>query len=141
MKKTIKTVILFFAFLIGAGTYAVSAQNPPAHAKAHGVKKKYRYYPESNVYFDPILKRYTYLNGGRWVTGATLPNTIRLIGTFNDFDFDGDDPWKENSQHKEKYKPAKTAKPVKTSDVKKVEKTINSYDSNSNKGSGGKKSK
>lgn len=139
MKKTIKTIILFFAFLIGAGTYAVSAQNPPAHAKAHGVKKKYRYYPESNVYFDPVIKRYTYLNGGKWVTGATLPNTIRLIGTFNDFDFDGDDPWKENSKHKEKYKPVKTTKPIKTSDVKKVEKTFDSNNSSGNKGNGKKK--
>ncbi|HKO78038.1 MAG TPA: hypothetical protein VJU52_12515 [Flavobacterium sp.] len=139
MKNTIKTIILFFAFFIGVGTYAVSAQNPPAHAKAHGVKKKYRYYPEANVYFDPIGKRYTYLNGGRWVSGATLPNTIRLIGAFNDFDFDGDDPWKENSNHKEKYKPVKQTKPVKTSDVKKVEKTVNSYDSKSSKGGGKKK--
>ncbi len=139
MKRTIKTIILFFAFLIGAGTYAVSAQSPPAQAKAHGVKKKYRYYPQSNVYFDPVGKRYTYLNGGKWVTGATLPNTIRLIGAFNDFDFDGDDPWKDNSQHKEKYKPVKTDKPVKTSDVKKVEKTFDSNNSSGNKGNGKKK--
>ncbi len=135
MKKTIKTLILFLAFFIGAGSYTISAQNPPAHAKAHGVKKKYRYYPEANVYFDPVAKRYSYLNGGRWTTAVNLPNTIRLIGNYNDFDFDGDNPWKENSKHKEKYKPAK---PLKTNDVKKVEKT---FDSNSNKGNGGKKSK
>jgi hypothetical protein len=139
MKRTIKTIILFFAFIIGAGTYAVSAQNPPAHAQAHGVKKKFRYYPESNLYFDPIGKRYTYLNGGKWVTGATLPSTIRLIGAFNDFDFDGDNPWKDNSKHKEKYKPVKQTKPIKTSDVKKVEKTVNSYDSKPNKGGGKQK--
>lgn len=138
MKRTIKTIILFIAFIIGAGTYAVSAQNPPAHAKAHGVKKKYRYYPEANVYFDPVVKRYTYLNGGKWITVVTLPNTIRLIGTFNDFDFDGDDPWKENANHKQKYKPVKQPKPIKTSDVKKVEKTVNTYDSKPGKG-GGKK--
>lgn len=138
MRRTIKTVILFFAFLIGAGTYAASAQNPPAHAKAHGVKKKYRYYPEANVYFDPVVKRYTYFSGGRWTTVVTLPTSIRLVGSFNDFDFDGDDPWKENSQHKQKYKPVKQAKPVKTGDVKKIE---NTFDSNSNKGSGGKKNK
>jgi len=87
LKSTIKTIILFFAFFIGVGTYAVSAQNPPAHAKAHGVKKKYRYYPEANVYFDPIGKRYTYLNGGRWLSGATLPNHIQSIGAFNFFSF------------------------------------------------------
>jgi hypothetical protein len=143
MRRTIKTVILFFVFFIVSDNYTATAQ-PPAHAKAHGVKKKYRYYPEANVYFDPIGKRYTYMNGGRWVSGATLPNTIRLIGAFSDFDFDGDDPWKENSQHKQKYKPVKQTKTVNTintSDVKKVEKTINnnSYDSKSNKGGGKKK--
>lgn len=139
MKKTIKTIILFFAFLIGAGTYAVSAQNPPAHAKAHGVKKKYRYYPQSNVYFDPVIKRYTYFSGGRWTTTINLPTSIRLVGSFNDFDFDGDDPWKENSKHKEKYKPVKTTKPIKTSDVKKVEKNFDSNNSSGNKGNGKKK--
>jgi hypothetical protein len=65
MKRSIKTIILFLAFIIGAGTYTISAQNPPAHAKAHGVKKKYRYYPKSNVYFNPDTKRYTYLSGTR----------------------------------------------------------------------------
>lgn len=132
MKKTIKTIIFLFAFLIGAGTYVASAQNPPAHAKAHGVKKKYRYYPEANVYFDPVVKRYTYLRAGTWTTVVSLPTSIRLIGSYNDFDFEGDNPWKENSVHKTKYK---KAKPVKTSDVKKIE---NHYDSN--KG-GGKKNK
>lgn len=132
MKKTIKMFILFFAFLIGVGTYTISAQNPPSHAKAHGVKKKYRYYPQSNVYFDPSAKKYTYLTGGRWITGLTLPNTIRLTGSFNDFDFDGDDPWKDNKNHKEKYKP------IKSNDIKKAEKQLDKYDSNSNKGNGKK---
>jgi hypothetical protein len=139
MRRTIKTIILFFAFLIGAGTYVASAQNPPAHAKAHGVQKKYRYYPQSNVYFDPVVKRYTYFSGGRWITTINLPTSIRLVGSFNDFDFDGDDPWKENSKHKEKYKPVKTTKPIKTSDVKKVEKTFDSNNSSGNKGNGKKK--
>jgi len=130
MTSIIKTIILFFVFLIGTGDYTLSAQNPPPHAKAHGVKKKYRYYPQANVYFDPVVKRYTYLSAGRWTTTVNLPSSIRLVGSYNDFDFEGDDPWKENSKHKEKYKP------VKNNDVKKVEST---YDSN--KGNGGKKNK
>lgn len=134
MKKTIKTIILLFAFIIGAGTYAVSAQNPPAHAKAHGVKKKYRYYPEANVYFDPVVKRYTYLRAGTWTTVINLPTSIRLVGSYNDFDFEGDNPWKENSVHKTKYKPAK---PINHGDVKHVEKAVNI---NTNSG-GGKKNK
>ncbi|SHF72387.1 hypothetical protein SAMN05443549_101133 [Flavobacterium fluvii] len=131
MKRTFKTIILFFAFLIGVGTNIVSAQNPPAHAKAHGVKKKYRYYPEANVYFDPVVKRYTYLKGVTWTTVLNLPTSIRLVGSYNDFDFDGDNPWKENSVHKTKYKPVKS---IKSNDIKKIE-------SNSNKGGGGKKNK
>ncbi|PZX93998.1 hypothetical protein DOS84_08630 [Flavobacterium aquariorum] len=135
MKRTIKTIILFFAFLIGVGSYAVSAQNPPAHAKAHGVKKKYRYYPESNVYFDPVVKKYTYLKGGTWTTVVSLPTTIRLIGSYNDFDFEGDNPWKENSMHKTKYKPTKS---VKSTDIKKID---HDYDSKSYKGNNGGKKK
>jgi hypothetical protein len=139
MKRTIKTIILFFVFFVGAGTCAVNAQNPPAHAKAHGVKKKYRYYPEANVYFDPVVKRYTYFSGGRWTTTINLPTSIRLVGSYNDFDFDGDDPWKENSKHKEKYK---VAKPVKNNDAKKIEKTFDSHSNNGNgNGNGGKKNK
>lgn len=138
MRRTIKTVILFFAFLIGAGTYAVNAQNPPAHAKAHGLKKKYRYYPEANVYFDPVAKRYTYLKAGSWTTVISLPTSIRLVGSYNDFDFDGDNPWKDNSVHKTKYKPVKAAKPVSKGTVKKVE---HDYHSDSHKGHDNKKHK
>lgn len=135
MKKTFKTILLILVFLIGAGTYTLNAQNPPAHAKAHGLKKKYRYYPEANVYFDPIARLYTYLNGGRWITRSSLPNTIRLVGAFNDFDFEGDDPWRENSKHKERYKPKKN---FTKGNVKKIEKAFDSNDRNSNKKHGKK---
>lgn len=135
MKKTFKTILLILVFLIGAGTYTLSAQNPPAHAKAHGLKKKYRYYSEANVYYDPIARLYTFLNGGRWITRGSLPNTIRLEGTFNDFDFEGDDPWRENSKHKEKYK---LAKAVSKGNTKKIEKAFDSNDRNKNKRHGKK---
>ncbi|WP_281226922.1 hypothetical protein [Flavobacterium aquiphilum] len=138
MKKIIKTIILFFVFFIGAGTYAVNAQNPPAHAKAHGVKKKYRYYPEANVYFDPVVKRYTYFSGGKWTTTINLPTSIRLVGSYNDFDFEGDNPWKDNSMHKEKYK---VAKPVNHGDVKHVEKALDIKSNNGNGNGNGKKNK
>lgn len=134
MKRTFKTIILFFVFLIGTGTYTLSAQNPPSHAQAHGVKKKYKYYPDSNIYFNPTTKSYTYLNGGRWSTVISLPSSIRLTGIGNDFDFEGDDPWKENSKHKSQYK---ASKPIKTSDSKKTDNDYNN--SKSNKGNGKKK--
>jgi hypothetical protein len=134
MKRTFKTIILFFVFLIGIGAYTLSAQNPPSHAQAHGVKKKYKYYPDSNIYFNPTTKSYTYLNGGRWSTVINLPSSIRLTGIGNDFDFEGDDPWKENSKHKSQYK---ASKPIKTSDVKKIDNDYNN--SKSNKGGNDKK--
>ena len=133
MKRTIKVVIVFLVFIVGGGTYSLNAQNPPSHAKAHGVKKKYKYYPDSNVYFDLSTKQYTYLKSGKWSTVITLPSSIKLIGNGNDFDFDGDNPWKENSKHKSQYKSSKT---VKSSDVKKIDNTI---DSKSNNGNGKKK--
>lgn len=136
MKRTFKTIILFLVFLIGTGTYTLSAQSPPSHAQAHGVKKKYKYYPDCNVYFNPLTKRYTYLNGTRWSTVISLPTSIRLIGNGSDFDFDGDDPWKENSKHKSQYKPSK---PIKTSDIKKIDDNYGNNNSKSNKGNGKKK--
>lgn len=135
MKKTFKTLLLIFVFLIGAGTYTLSAQNPPPHAKAYGLKKKYRYYPEANVYYNPTARLYTFLNGGRWITRNSLPNTIRLEGNYRDFDFEGDDPWRENSKHKEKYK---LAKAVSKGGPKKIEKAFDSNGLNKNRGYGKK---
>ena len=135
MRSTIKIILLLFVFLIGTGDYTISAQNPPPHAKAHGVKKKYKYYPEANVYFNPITKRYTYLNGGKWSTVVTLPTSIRLIGNGNDFDFDGDDPWKNNATHKSQYKVNKSTKTYNKT-VKNIDKNVKI---DNNKGNGKKK--
>jgi hypothetical protein len=131
MKRTIKTIILFFAFLIGAGTYTLSAQNPPSHAKAHGVKKKYKYYPTANVYFDPSSRKYTYHKDGRWTTVNSLPSSIRLNETARDFDFEGDNPWKENENHKTKYNSSSSNKSSKNK--KDDDHDHDDHDSKSNK--------
>jgi len=129
MKRTIKTIILFFAFLIGASDYIVIAKTTPDREPVQILRKRYRYYPESNVYFNPLTKRYTYQNNGKWTTAANLPNSIRVTGKYNDFDFDGDDPWKDNSKHKTQYKT------VNTNNVKKID--DNYYKSNNGNGNNG----
>jgi hypothetical protein len=117
MRKIIKTVILFFAFLIGAGDYYIAnAKTTSDKEPVQVLRKRYRYYPESNVYFNPLSKRYTYQNNGRWTTAATLPNNIRVTGRYNDFDYDGDNPWNDNSKHKNQYKTANGTTVVKIND-------------------------
>lgn len=141
MRRTIKTTLLLFTFLIGAGDYIANAKTTPDKELIQVLRKRYRYYPESNVYFNPLTKRYTYQNNGKWTTAATLPSSIRITGRYNDFDFDGDDPWKDNSKHKTQYKT------VNTNNVKKIDdnynKTNNGNNGNGNngKGKGNKKNK
>ncbi len=70
---------------------------PPAHAPAHGYRKKhkYHYYPNNNVYYDPDRKLYFYLDGNGWKTGANLPTSIRLnLGKSTSLELDTDLPYK-----------------------------------------------
>jgi len=50
---------------------------PPAHAKAHG-RRRYRYYYDSQVYFDIQTNHWFWISAGTWHSGASLPRTYRL---------------------------------------------------------------
>ena len=79
---------------------------PPAHAKAYGARAKhtYRYYPDSQVYFDIHRKVYFYYEGRGWKMSATLPKRIKLAGHVT-IEMDTDSPYKEFKSHKAKYPP------------------------------------
>lgn len=72
----------------------------PAYRK---VVHHYHYYPESNVYYDRGRGSYVYLDNGRWRVAVELPRNIRL-GRRVDFDFDGDNPWRDNDRHRREYR-------------------------------------
>lgn len=62
--------------------------DPPPWAPAHGYRAKhhkhykknhsYIYYPSSQVYYSPIVRKYYYMNNGTWITSPTAPLSINL---------------------------------------------------------------
>ncbi|MNS53681.1 hypothetical protein D3C72_864430 [compost metagenome] len=83
-------------------------KGPPPHAKAWGHKKKHRtyyyYYPTSNVYFDITFGQYVYFSAGAWVRMNTLPSGVTIGSDRVRIDYQGDDVYVYNSNHKSKYK-------------------------------------
>jgi len=53
---------------------------PPAHAPAHGLRRRqsYFYYPSYEVYYAPHRRWYFWIEGGVWVGGAECPVRFRL---------------------------------------------------------------
>ena len=94
-----------------------SSKNPPAHAPAHGyhAKRKYQYYPSSEVYFDSGRGLYFYLSGSNWTMSATLPNSLKIrLGSHVSVEVESDKPYTKHASHKKQYPPglakAKNAK-------------------------------
>jgi hypothetical protein len=86
---------------------------PPAHAPAHGYRKKhtYRYYPDSEVYFDTSRDVYFYLSGDQWRVSASLPNSIRIgLGDHVVIETDTSQPYEYHKEHKHKYPPGQKKK-------------------------------
>lgn len=80
---------------------------PPPWAPAHGWRRKheYHYYPITQVYYYPHVKRYYWLEGGDWKTGVRLPSyyvieeSKRVV-----FELD-DEPHKHHFRIKNDYPP------------------------------------
>jgi hypothetical protein len=93
--------ILFALFAIAF--FAVSAN---AQATKSQKKRKFYYYPSSDVYFDVSTNEYAYDSSGTWVYVQTLPETIVLgdnpgkVVVYHDTP----DVWADNKIHKVKYK-------------------------------------
>ncbi|MCZ6851110.1 MAG: hypothetical protein O7F17_05665, partial [Planctomycetota bacterium] len=68
---------------------------PPAHAPAHGYRKKfqYRYYPDAQVYYAADRGLYFWIEGGNWKLGARLPDHITVdLSAGVSVEFDSDTP-------------------------------------------------
>jgi len=86
---------------------------PPPHAPAYGhrAKYKYRYYPDSSVYYDTNRNLYFYLEGPNWRISASLPHAIQIgLGDHVIFEMDVDKPYTHYDEHKHKYPPRKSKK-------------------------------
>lgn len=95
----------------------VTRPGPPAHAPAHGYRRKqmyrYWYYPSSYVYFDVGRKLYFYMEHGNWAVGANLPAGIRIDASEGvSLSLEADCPYIHFHTHKAKYPPGQLKKVV-----------------------------
>lgn len=119
-------ILLSFSIVIGCGTSGgagvkwgggkdvvyseppVEKKGPPPWAPAHGHRKKYRYryYPETSVYYDAGRSIYFYIEGSNWVVAASLPNRLlKELGGYVIVDMNTDKPYTDHGAHKKKYPP------------------------------------
>ncbi|MCK4376097.1 MAG: hypothetical protein KAX19_12235 [Candidatus Brocadiae bacterium] len=102
-----------FGLSSGHSAGVVSRKGPPAHAPAHGYRRKhcYRYYPSCCVYFDIERKLYFYLEGGNWRVSARLPAGIRMdVGEAVVLSLETDRPYLHFQKHKTSYPPGQLKK-------------------------------
>jgi hypothetical protein len=73
--------------------------------EADAQRKKFYYYPASNVYFDVANKTYVYPSGGTWVTRSALPSRADVLGTDRITVYsESPQVWRYNATHKAKYR-------------------------------------
>lgn len=88
-------------------------KGPPEHAPAHGSRdqREYRYYPDSDVYYDEGASVYFYLDDGKWRMKARLPRRLRIkLGEFVEIELEGDKPYAHHKKHKRQYPPGQREK-------------------------------
>ena len=116
MKKLLIFSVAFVTMLLV--TVRTNAQ--PPWAKAYGKKNKewkehhkhgrdnyqsYYYYPTANVYYNPVRRTYWYPRNGVWISVGVLPANIVVVNQPRyDVYYDGDEVWRDNSFHCQRYK-------------------------------------
>lgn len=81
---------------------------PPPWAPAHGyrAKHRYRYYPDSQVYYDEGRGVYIYYRRGDWRVSASLPSGIHVTaGDFVTLEMDTDRPYEHHGEVRRHYPP------------------------------------
>ncbi len=79
---------------------------PPAHAPAHGYRRKfgYHYYPDQHVYYAPDRGTYFWLEGEAWKVSVELPNHIALnLGDRVSIELDSQTPYKHHTTVAKKH--------------------------------------
>ena len=88
-------------------------KGPPAHAPAHGYRRKfqYDYYPAREVYRDVERGLYFYYEDGKWTTSVTLPRSIEVqLGDSVRIEMDTDKPYEQHEEQQQKYPPGQAKK-------------------------------
>ena len=96
-----------FTLLLIACTWAAAA-----NAQTDTTTVEYRYYPGSNVYYNPQTKTYSWFdqNQAKWTTGIALPISFKMKkkAAYNVIRYSGDDIWTANPDHIKMYGTQKT---------------------------------
>lgn len=131
--KNTRVLISFFSILVSvgllfsgcAGTYIAAgdegaayesgrgAQGPPPWAPAHGyrAKHRYRYYPDSYVYYDSGRRLYFYSSIGDWKAAVALPSSIHIdLDRYVVIETDTDRPYVYHSDIVKRYPPGQMKK-------------------------------
>lgn len=66
---------------------------------------RYYYIPEIDVYYDVASRRYTYLQGNRWVTKSKLPGRYKKFDIYRSYKVVINDrnPWHYHSKNRSRY--------------------------------------
>lgn len=71
------------------------------------VRRGYYYYPQANVYFNPVAHNYFYARNGAWVTVNALPRDMYLGQSYQEvYCNDNENIWAYNRSHVDCYRPA-----------------------------------
>ena len=98
--KRIQQLSLWLAVVVAVAGFAGTAPRTAADAIRFGVDigvpppvvYHYAYYPDAEVYFDPVARVYWWNHEGVWVSGAAVPAGITLGARVN-LDVDAREPW------------------------------------------------
>ncbi len=98
---------ILMALLVVAGMIAAK--------QSDAQQVRFFYYPDANVYFNTVSKKYVVMDNGSWVTVAKLPANVKVVRTPRVVVYHtGNNVWVNNASHKTKYKNNKGRKWVKT---------------------------
>ena len=66
---------------------------------------RYYYMPEFDVYYNVDSRKYTYLNGNRWVTKSKLPSRYRHVDLYRTYKVVINDynPWNHHARNRQHY--------------------------------------
>lgn len=66
--------------------------------------RRYEYYPEARVYFDPARQLYFFMEANRWAAKAVLPPQIKVrVGSPVVVDLDTERPYEYDDEVRQKY--------------------------------------
>jgi hypothetical protein len=99
MKRTQKSWLWLVIVVLVTG-FAATAPRTAGDVIRFGIKiggppavvYHYTYYPDAEVYFDPVARLYWWTHNGVWVSGAAVPAGITLGAGVN-LDVDEREPW------------------------------------------------